>query len=446
MLRDAKPGTPAAFRGVTPDGDVSLPEDFEWHDYAVFLLHVAAEIEHSLMVQYLYAAYSLTDDADPRVWREVILGIAKEEMGHLITVQNILRAIGAPIHLEREDYPFRSEFYPFHFRLEPLTRQSLARYIYAEAPAASEWQGAEAEEIRELATREEGADINRVGRLYTALVKLFENPQRIRDDQFLEATVPYQAKPDEYGRGYSRGARGDQSGLNTPETPDVMIDVVRNRAEVVRALKNIAQQGEAPDAPDQPKSHFARFREIYRALNGAEPPTRNIPRNPTTNAIDANTRTVVKNAAAVRWCLLFDLRYRMLLFRLKHAFFVRAGEAVDLPTERGNLVAWTFAEMYNLRAIAGIIMTLPLDKAQDAARAGPPFEMPYTLSLPDWDSDKWRAHRDLIANSAKLARTLIDSGDVQSDYLAALRDNDDLADRIVQVLLAQALREEGRTP
>lgn len=32
-----------------------LPPEFSWHDYTVMLLHAAAKIEHSLMVQYLYA-------------------------------------------------------------------------------------------------------------------------------------------------------------------------------------------------------------------------------------------------------------------------------------------------------------------------------------------------------------------------------------------------------
>ncbi len=31
------------------------------HDEAVFLLNIAAEVEHALMVQYLFAAYSLRD-------------------------------------------------------------------------------------------------------------------------------------------------------------------------------------------------------------------------------------------------------------------------------------------------------------------------------------------------------------------------------------------------
>jgi hypothetical protein len=41
------------------------PPEFTWRDYAVFLLTIAAQIEHSLMVQYLYASYSL---GGPR-WR-----------------------------------------------------------------------------------------------------------------------------------------------------------------------------------------------------------------------------------------------------------------------------------------------------------------------------------------------------------------------------------------
>src|SRR5438874_11066659 len=88
----------------------ALPREFSWHDTAVYLLHVAAEIEHALMVQYLYAAYSVGGPGVSgelhelvRSWREVILGIAKEEMGHLITVQNILRVIGGALHPERQD-------------------------------------------------------------------------------------------------------------------------------------------------------------------------------------------------------------------------------------------------------------------------------------------------------------------------------------------------------
>jgi hypothetical protein len=134
----------------------------------------------------------------------------------------------------------------------------------------------------------------------------------------------------------------------------------------------------------------------------------------------------------------------MLLFRLKHAFFVRAGERTDRPTERGNLIAWTFGEMYHLRTIAGVIIDLPLNDPPAVARAGPPFEMPYTISLPDWDSDKWRTHRDLIANSKRLTSLMRSAGDAQSDFLAAVESNDALADTIVQDLLRRSLAEEAQ--
>jgi len=72
--------------------------------YMTLLLHVAAEIEHALMAEYLYAAYTLGGPHVPEKhsdllerWQETILGIAKEEMGHLITVQNVLRCISGPV-------------------------------------------------------------------------------------------------------------------------------------------------------------------------------------------------------------------------------------------------------------------------------------------------------------------------------------------------------------
>src|SRR5262245_3758362 len=91
-LRWTPPGpySPSAFD--VPAHDPPLAP----RDEAVFLLHTGAEIEHALLVQYLYAAYSLKSPQEvppehaPKVqaWRKTLLGIAREEMGHLITVQN----------------------------------------------------------------------------------------------------------------------------------------------------------------------------------------------------------------------------------------------------------------------------------------------------------------------------------------------------------------------
>jgi hypothetical protein len=236
------------------------------------LLHVAAEIEHALMVEYLYAAYALGGPqvpADERVkvgqWQEIIAGIAKEEMGHLMTVQNLLRALGGPLNLDREDYPWDSEFLPYPFRLEPLTRSSLARFIVSESPA--NWCGDQADEIRKLA--KEGLDcvvrLHRVGELYELIRKLMADPDIVPDSAFRASTLPYQANWDEWGRGYSGGARGAGKGGAPPATPNVLLLSVTSRTEALAAIDEIATQGEAnpTDSPDAP-SHFARFLSVYK--------------------------------------------------------------------------------------------------------------------------------------------------------------------------------------
>ncbi|MEQ1805704.1 MAG: ferritin-like domain-containing protein [Burkholderiaceae bacterium] len=103
------------------------------------LLTVAAEIEHGLMVQYLYAAFSVKP-----VYRAVaghgapntndLIGIAVQEMQHLGKVNQLLVALGASPVMIREDFPFEPDIIPFRLRLEPMSRASLGRYVWCESP------------------------------------------------------------------------------------------------------------------------------------------------------------------------------------------------------------------------------------------------------------------------------------------------------------------------
>jgi hypothetical protein len=99
----------------------------------VRLLRDAAEVEHALMLQYLYAAFSskpaylgITD----------LTGIAIQKMQHLAAVNQLLVALGVGPTLLQEELPYNLDCYPFECALEPLNRKSLAKYLYAEAPAA----------------------------------------------------------------------------------------------------------------------------------------------------------------------------------------------------------------------------------------------------------------------------------------------------------------------
>src|SRR5438874_11950575 len=76
-----------------------------------YLLCQAAELEHSLMAQYLFAAFSLRSEPGPGLteaqldavegWRKVILAISAEEMLHWALVQNLLIAVGSAPYVSR---------------------------------------------------------------------------------------------------------------------------------------------------------------------------------------------------------------------------------------------------------------------------------------------------------------------------------------------------------
>ena len=286
----------------------------------------------------------------------------------------------------------------------------------------------EANEIKQVAALDAGQDVNQVGTLYGRLLDILSNKEWIPDTAFQGATLPYQASWDEWGRGYRLGDRGQESG-NVPavRTPDLLIIQVWSRDTALSALRQIGKQGEAiEELPNDERSHFNRFLGIYREMSKLDPATqelvsRPVAKNPTTSHLlnEEALRTLseaVPNAQlerehweitedeALSWGHLFNLRYRMLLVNIASAFKLAGPlDNADSTTARGGLINRTFAEMYNLRAIAGILVQLPLD-AQSPQHAGPPFEMPYTLDLPEHPHDRWIQQRELFRAARILNR------------------------------------------
>jgi hypothetical protein len=88
----ATPASGLLAASVQPQIELLLP--MTACDRTVFLLRTAANIEHALMVQYLYAAYSLSESEDHLVSdrQRMIRDIAKQEMAHIVCVQNLLRS------------------------------------------------------------------------------------------------------------------------------------------------------------------------------------------------------------------------------------------------------------------------------------------------------------------------------------------------------------------
>jgi Ferritin-like len=412
---------PARLDAATPQV-IPKPDELTWWDWAVFLLHAAAEIEHALLVQYLYAAYSLdpaggTGDQVPAGapakvagWRIKIVTIAKEEMAHLLTEQNLLRFIGGPLTFERGDFPVHSQLYPFPLSLRPLTRTSLATYIAAEMPATPAVPDI-GDIIARASQAEGGMPVNRVGVLFDTLIGIFSDETKLPDADLLGQTVSDQADATDW-----------------LASGHLIVRTIPNRAEAVSALQAIADQGEGSANPPAgaPASHFDRFLGIYREFPETESaaavpwrPTRPVPVNPNTAAMPDPDPVVeqarITDPVTLLWAQLFNVRYRMLLMDLAHSLHM-TGPFADVsrnPTLRGQLCADAFLQMRGqgfsgLNKIAGMLTTLPLKRGSEADRtgnAGPPFELPYTLALADDEHGRWRMHlalldasRDLVAN------------------------------------------------
>jgi hypothetical protein len=407
----------------------SIPDpspEFTWWDWTVFLLHTAAEVEHSLMVQYLYSAYSIGEHpfqgskvpADSKKiaeqWKQNLLMISKQEMAHLATVQNLLRFIGGPLNFEREDFPFRNYLYPFRFNLEPLSKTSLAKYVCAEMPK----NPGEPDLISEITARatqtNKGTPINRVGELYEKLISIFEDNEKLPDENLR----PHTAKK-------LQATREDWFG-----NEKLLVRQISSREEAIDVLKAISEQGEGLRKPldNQPyQSHFEILLQMYKAFPETESetlditwlPTRRVPFNPNTIPKASADKEIesgrITNNLSLLWAHLFNVRYRMLIMYLSHALTVE-GPMTETSTAkktiRGHLHASAFNAMFGLSQISMELVKLPLkddsiagDHSTDSV-AAPPFELPHTLMLPDRSEDKWQLHLSLIVRSEELVKEI----------------------------------------
>ena len=135
------------------------PFVIEHREALIYMLCQAAELEHGIMCQYLFAAFSLKQRADEGLtpeeleavtrWRRTIAHVATEEMLHLALVQNVLSAIGAAPHLTRPNLPAPAHHYPagVNLTLVPFGEQALSTSCSSSARRA--WRS----KVRQASTR-----------------------------------------------------------------------------------------------------------------------------------------------------------------------------------------------------------------------------------------------------------------------------------------------------
>ena len=233
-------------------------QEMTWHDQLVWLLHLGATMEHALMVQYLYAAYSLGGPQVPtkyhrkvKEWQDSILAVAREEMGHLLTVQNVLTLLGAGFSLSRDQFPWSIEW----FNIEPFCMGSLACYVNAEMPESEAFP--ERKEIEDLVKKHLAKDsppVHPVAEIYRQIMDLLADSTRIPESALHPETYSLQASWDEWGRGHKPDPRPlDAAGNLEPRVgiqpkpqldSHVLVFQVATRTEALAALKQVSLQGE----------------------------------------------------------------------------------------------------------------------------------------------------------------------------------------------------------
>jgi hypothetical protein len=436
--------------------------EMTWHDQLVWLLHLGATMEHALMVQYLYAAYSIGGKQVPahhhkkvKEWQESILAVAREEMGHLLTVQNVLTFLGAGFNVSRGQFPWGIEW----FNIEPFCMGSLACYVNAEMPESEDFP--EREEIEALVKhhlKKDALPVHPVAEIYREIMTLLADKKRIPESAFQPDTYPLQASWDEWGRGYKPAPRPlDASGNLVKAEPEVvkqaqfdsnmLIFQVGTRTDALAALKAVSIQGEGIEnsKKEDEWTHFHRFIKIFREFKEIQSsdwsPAAQAAINPTTNP---NLQVpdpdgYISCERTRNWAVLLNVRYWMLFRYLSHTFQIVPAGGPGQPNVRAMLMHRIFGEMYQLKALSGKLFQMPLrdvDADPETPRemriaAGPPFELPSNPRIPVSDVDCWCMHRDSLIASRDACNAILASNPTpdETEYiktLLALDENTDL--------------------
>jgi hypothetical protein len=129
-----------------------------------------------------------------------------------------------------------------------------------------------------------------------------------------------------------------------------------------------------------------------------------------------------------------------------------------------------FGEMYNLKAIAGIVVRRPLRDTPASGRgvarsaganksahevdcAAPPFEMPYTIDVPMDEPDCWRRHQDILRSCLEIGHALLTGNDPHSpeltveeiNYLRTLQQLDQRSIAWIKIIIEGLLRTGGHS-
>jgi hypothetical protein len=367
---------------------VGIPDDprLTAEEELITLLQNAAEIEHGLMLQYLYASYSASDTQIAAQLRK----IAIEEMGHFISVQNLLTACGASPYLGHSDWDSKQNlFQPYPFRLEPLSNGALAKFAIGEMPGREAVPAdilTDLPEIEAQADQAAGGSVeaHRVGLLYMKIYWLLrktdvpmENPA---DEPWKGFPVEeLAAEPKLAGKHVRDGFVSDASGSNArPEHwkgtyTSVIVKVIKDRCAALDGIAEISAQGEGfvGTADD----HFERFVDAWRMAKHAASIAEPVAVNPYYGSQKpSGGGDEIISAIGVMCAQLGDGLYELVLLCTAANLLlpIEAAQAARSDAAKAALQAMR----YGLGDVAKILKKLPIDETNPAGTlCGLPFSV-----------------------------------------------------------------------
>jgi CDGSH-type Zn-finger protein/truncated hemoglobin YjbI len=389
--RKALPGRLA--RVIATRGGLAPPEEpfvIEHREALIYMLCEAAELEHGIMCQYLFAAFSLKQDAAEgltgdqaaavRRWREQISHVAVQEMLHLALVQNLLSAIGAAPHLSRPNFPQPASHYPagVNLTLLPFGEPALRHFMFLERPEgmalhdapglAAFRRAVPAMQAGDIVPR--GQDFGTVGHLYRSIEAGIEHLAEKYGERWLFVGPPRAQATREYFR-----------------WPELV--AVTDVASARRAIGEILEQGEGPRG-DWRNAHFGQFVGILDEFEQLREADRGF--DPVRPVLSLNVRPserdpdvpLVTDPLAQRVMDLFNVCYEILLLMLQR-FFAHTAET---DAQLRVLADGTYALMAQaIKPLGDLITRLPAGPEYPGQAAGPSFELFY-------ESDYVLPHRE----------------------------------------------------
>jgi hypothetical protein len=361
-------------------------------------LKLAAELEHSLLVQYLFAAMSCRNEPSPAAlaahgvlaWRSLdvvraiqkeLYAIGREEMAHLATVSNLLASIGAAPHLTRPPMEeIQARLYsqqsrrPISFSLERMGPNSLNRFKQFEEPEppAPTPPAAPAKPTKVPArAAPDTFDYRSVGGLYRLIAEGFEILyKRLGPSLFIGA-----------------GALQDRWHWDAGLRVSPVSDIFSARA----AIEFIIAEGEGSDpsarTASEPPSHYERIDGMTRRF---ERVSRRIPldmhvwpviADPATHptrAVNRQIRQLSPASIEFQCAELCNAIYTCML-RLLAQFYDPAGESSDARLMLAHSAKQTMSGI--LRPVCEMLVQLPA-AGHGGDHAGPPFELYDDIRLP----------------------------------------------------------------